>query len=73
MTKLEMIYQEEAVERKLANPVKDMVSSTQKYQAYAVRIEPITNIQAMNSENHDFWGRTVNVVMLVSHLRHSFR
>lgn len=40
-----------------------MVPNTQRYQAYAVRLEPKTYFQAMKSDDYELWGKAIEEEM----------
>lgn len=58
-------------ERKPANPGENMVPNTQRYQAYAVRVEPNTYHQAMKSNDHELW-RAVEEEMSALNKNHTW-
>ncbi|KAI0992418.1 hypothetical protein K3495_g15767, partial [Podosphaera aphanis] len=50
-------------ERKQADPGKDMVPHTQRYRANAVKMEPTTYRQAMQSDDYELWGKAIEEEM----------
>lgn len=59
-------------ERKQADPGEGMVPNSQKYQAYAVRVEPNTYHQAMKSNDSELWKEAIVEEMDALHRNSTF-